>query len=107
MSGCNSMVESVPSKHLVAGSSPVIRSTFGTMELYDEIIKAGWAKDGDDALSLLIHCLISVNGTPMELEDFDKFCTPGDTLTLYKPFPSLLNPFKVTTKEEYIVKGVS
>jgi len=77
------------------------------MELYDEIIKAGWAKDGDDALSLLIHCLISVNGTLMELEDFDKFCTPGDILTLYKPNPPLYNAFKVTAKEEYTVKGVS
>ena len=101
MSGCSSVVELQPSKLRVAGSNPVIRSIFTNMELYDEIIKAGWAKDGDDALQLLIHCLVTVNDQPMELEDFDKFLSPGDTLTLYKPSPSGLNPFKTTKVKEF------
>jgi hypothetical protein len=77
------------------------------MQLYEEIVKAGWAKDGNDAMLLLIKCLVAVNeGSFAELEDFDKELNPGDTLTLYKSNPKGYNAFNVDKQATHKVEGV-
>jgi hypothetical protein len=77
------------------------------MLLYEEIVKAGWAKDSNEALLLLLKCLVAVNDNAFaELEDFDMELNPGDTLTLYKPNPKALNAFNVDKLKTYKVDGV-
>ena len=77
------------------------------MKLYEEIVKAGWVKDGNEAMLLLIKCLVAVNDNAFaELEDFDMELKPGDTLTLYKSNPKAHNAFNVDKLKTYKVEGV-
>lgn len=76
------------------------------MQLYEGIVKAGWAKDNDEAMGLLIQCLISINDEPMaELEDFDKELKPGDQLVLYKSNPKGFNAFNVIKWKTFNIDG--
>ena len=73
------------------------------MQLSEAIVKAGWSKDEEDAISLLFQCLISVNDKPVEAENFDDQLSHGDRLTLWEPNPSPFNAFKVSKKAYFTI----